>query len=216
MAQRRPSPAASGRRRRARRPPDGARHSSPRSRRTCSTSRRSAAAPHWVNATYITDDTDALAAYFGTIGTEMGGQLRQRGGAVSRTSRASSYDTKRKLDILRSGLVLPAPTTPGAAAELNDDRDQAAVDLRQGQGHAERQADHRQRHRGADGHGPQPGRAAGDVDQLARQCRRADARRLCAHGRDRQRRAPRSSAIADTGAMWRSQLRHAARRVRRR
>src|SRR3546814_5765563 len=30
-----------------------------------------------------------------------------------------SYDTKRKLDILRSGLVLPAPTTPGAAAELN-------------------------------------------------------------------------------------------------
>src|SRR5690242_16911347 len=25
----------------------------------------------WVNATYITDDTDALAAYFGTIGTEM-------------------------------------------------------------------------------------------------------------------------------------------------
>ena len=26
----------------------------------------------WVNATYITSDTDALAAYFGTIGTEMG------------------------------------------------------------------------------------------------------------------------------------------------
>ena len=25
----------------------------------------------WVNATYITDDTDALAAHFGTIGTEM-------------------------------------------------------------------------------------------------------------------------------------------------
>ena len=26
----------------------------------------------WVNATYINDDTDALAAYFGTIGTEKG------------------------------------------------------------------------------------------------------------------------------------------------
>ncbi|HYN46652.1 MAG TPA: peptidase M2 family protein, partial [Allosphingosinicella sp.] len=26
----------------------------------------------WVNATYITQDTDALAAHFGTIGTEMG------------------------------------------------------------------------------------------------------------------------------------------------
>src|SRR3546814_12950961 len=25
----------------------------------------------WVNSTYITDDTDALAAHFGTIGTEM-------------------------------------------------------------------------------------------------------------------------------------------------
>ena len=26
----------------------------------------------WVNAIYINDDTDALAAYFGTIGTEKG------------------------------------------------------------------------------------------------------------------------------------------------
>src|SRR5262245_967347 len=26
----------------------------------------------WVNATYINDDSDALAAYFGTIGTEKG------------------------------------------------------------------------------------------------------------------------------------------------
>src|SRR5688572_18712074 len=26
----------------------------------------------WINATYITQDTDALAAHFGTIGTEMG------------------------------------------------------------------------------------------------------------------------------------------------
>src|SRR5687767_95891 len=24
----------------------------------------------WVNSTYVTDDTDAVAAYFGTIGTE--------------------------------------------------------------------------------------------------------------------------------------------------
>jgi peptidyl-dipeptidase A len=30
-----------------------------------------------------------------------------------------SADTKRKLDILRTGLVLPAPTRPGAATELN-------------------------------------------------------------------------------------------------
>src|SRR3546814_1279239 len=31
-----------------------------------------------------------------------------------------SADTKRKLDILRTGLVLPAPTTEGAATELNE------------------------------------------------------------------------------------------------
>src|SRR3546814_14973797 len=31
-----------------------------------------------------------------------------------------SADTRRKLDILRTGLVLPAPTTEGAATELNE------------------------------------------------------------------------------------------------
>ena len=30
-----------------------------------------------------------------------------------------SYDTKRKLDLLRGGITLPAPTTPGASAQLS-------------------------------------------------------------------------------------------------
>jgi len=30
-----------------------------------------------------------------------------------------SADTRRKLNLLRNGLTLAAPTTPGAAAELN-------------------------------------------------------------------------------------------------
>src|SRR3546814_11189620 len=30
-----------------------------------------------------------------------------------------SFDTRRKLGILKQGIVLPAPSTPGAAAELN-------------------------------------------------------------------------------------------------
>ncbi|MGC6399598.1 M2 family metallopeptidase [Sphingomonas sp. FW199] len=71
----------------------------------------------WVNATYITDDTDALAAQSGAEGTEM---------AVKYALEAAKYaaihglspDTKRKLDILRSSLTLPAPTTQGAADEL--------------------------------------------------------------------------------------------------
>jgi len=72
----------------------------------------------WVNSTYITEDTDALAAHFGTLGTELGVRLA---GEAARYANVQGldYDTKRKLDILRGSLVLPAPTTPGAAAELN-------------------------------------------------------------------------------------------------
>lgn len=72
----------------------------------------------WVNATYITHDTDALAAYFGTIGTEMSVRLANE---AARYATASGLDaeTRRKLDMLRSGITLPAPTTEGAAAELN-------------------------------------------------------------------------------------------------
>jgi peptidyl-dipeptidase A len=72
----------------------------------------------WVNATYITDDTDTLAAYFGTIGTEMGVRYASEA-ARYLTAPGLSPDTRRKLNLLRNGLVLAAPTTPGAAAELN-------------------------------------------------------------------------------------------------
>jgi peptidyl-dipeptidase A len=72
----------------------------------------------WVNATYITQDTDALAAHFGTIGTEMQVRLANEA-ARYQNAPGLSADTRRKLDILRASLTLPAPTTPGAAAELN-------------------------------------------------------------------------------------------------
>ena len=72
----------------------------------------------WVNSTYITDDTDALAAYFGTIGTEKQVQYANDAARYAEVE-GLDYDTRRKLDILRSALVLPAPTTEGAAAELN-------------------------------------------------------------------------------------------------
>jgi len=72
----------------------------------------------WVNATYITEDTDALATHFGTISTEMGVRFANE---AARYQDVPGLDdeTRRKLNILRGGLVLPAPTTPGAAAELN-------------------------------------------------------------------------------------------------
>ena len=72
----------------------------------------------WVNATYITQDTDALAAHFGTIGTEMGVRFATEAARYQNVP-GLSPDTRRKLNILRSGLTLPAPTTAGAAAELN-------------------------------------------------------------------------------------------------
>jgi len=71
----------------------------------------------WINSTYLTDDTDSVAARYGEIGTEkaVGYALEA---ARYQAIPGLSYDTKRKLDILRGGIVLPAPTTPGAAAEL--------------------------------------------------------------------------------------------------
>ena len=71
----------------------------------------------WINATYITDDTDAIAAKFGAEGTEL--QVRYALEAAKYAAVPGlSFDTKRKIDLLRSGLTLPAPTTPGSATEL--------------------------------------------------------------------------------------------------
>jgi peptidyl-dipeptidase A len=73
---------------------------------------------NWVNATYITEDTDAMAARINAIGTEKSVKYALEAAKFMNVAGLSA-DTKRKLDILRTGIVLPAPTTPGAAAELN-------------------------------------------------------------------------------------------------
>jgi peptidyl-dipeptidase A len=73
----------------------------------------------WVNATYITDDTDALNTYFGTIATEKGVRYATEAAKWLQVP-GLDFDTERKLNLLRGGLTLAAPTTPGAAAELND------------------------------------------------------------------------------------------------
>ncbi|MET3825987.1 peptidyl-dipeptidase A [Sphingomonas sp. PvP055] len=72
----------------------------------------------WINATYITDDTDAIAAKYGAEGTEMSVKYALEAAKYARIP-GLSFDTKRKIDLLRSGLTLPAPTTPGAATELS-------------------------------------------------------------------------------------------------
>jgi len=72
----------------------------------------------WINATYITDDTDAIAAKYGAEGTEMSVKYALEAAKYARMP-GLPFDTKRKIDLLRSGLTLPAPTTPGAATELS-------------------------------------------------------------------------------------------------
>jgi peptidyl-dipeptidase A len=73
----------------------------------------------WINATYITDDTDALAAKYGAIGTEKAVNYALEAAKYKDVAGLSAVE-KRKLDILRGGIVLPAPTTAGAATELNE------------------------------------------------------------------------------------------------
>jgi len=73
----------------------------------------------WVNNTYVNDDTDALAAYFGTIGTEKGVKYAKEAARYAAIP-GLDPDTARKLNLLRGGLTLAAPDTPGAATELND------------------------------------------------------------------------------------------------
>ncbi|WP_427967194.1 M2 family metallopeptidase [Altererythrobacter sp.] len=73
----------------------------------------------WINATYIMHDSDALAAKYGATATEK---------AVAYATEAARYaevegldpDVARKLDILRNGIVMPAPARDGAATELNE------------------------------------------------------------------------------------------------
>jgi len=72
----------------------------------------------WINATYITDDTDAMAARVGARFTLLG--VKYAGEAAKYQKVAGlSPDTRRKLDLLRNGLTLPAPSRPGAADALS-------------------------------------------------------------------------------------------------
>ncbi|MXO73917.1 peptidase M2 family protein [Altererythrobacter aerius] len=79
---------------------------------------------NWVNATYITEDTDAMAARINAVGTEKSVRYALEAAKFAALPGLDA-DVRRKLDIMRNGLVLPAPTRPGAATELN----QIATDL---------------------------------------------------------------------------------------
>jgi peptidyl-dipeptidase A len=72
----------------------------------------------WINVTYITDDTERLAAEFGARSTEL--SVKYAKGAAKFDGVAGlSFNTRRKLAILKQGITLPAPGRAGAADELN-------------------------------------------------------------------------------------------------
>jgi peptidyl-dipeptidase A len=71
----------------------------------------------WINSTYLTDDTDAVAAKVGADYTELQVKLATEAAQYLAVP-GLSKDTARKLDFLRGGIVLPAPTKPGAAQKL--------------------------------------------------------------------------------------------------
>ncbi len=73
----------------------------------------------WVNSTYITDDTDALAAKYGAEATEMSVRYANEAAKYAQV-KGLDPEVARKLDILRNGIVMPAPVRDGAATELNE------------------------------------------------------------------------------------------------
>jgi peptidyl-dipeptidase A len=70
----------------------------------------------WVQATYINFDTDWLVANIGAQITELG--VRYAKQAATFNDVEVPADARRKLELLKLGLVLPAPDRPGAAQEL--------------------------------------------------------------------------------------------------
>jgi peptidyl-dipeptidase A len=70
----------------------------------------------WVNETYINFDTDWLVANVGTRITELGVKYAKQ--ATDFDDVDVPADARRKLELLKLGLTLPAPDKPGAAKEL--------------------------------------------------------------------------------------------------
>jgi len=72
----------------------------------------------WVNATYITDDTDWLAARNAAKLTKLSVDFAKEAAAFKDAE--VPPDVRRKLDFITLGIVAPAPSRDGAAEELAD------------------------------------------------------------------------------------------------
>jgi peptidyl-dipeptidase A len=76
-----------------------------------------AARMSWVQNTYITHDTELLAAQ--AFGAYLGRTIELAGAAARFDGVALDYDTRRKLDLLKFATEAPAPGDPAATAEMS-------------------------------------------------------------------------------------------------
>ena len=73
----------------------------------------------WINSTYIIHDSDQLAAKYGAQATEKSVKYANEAAKYAQVA-GLDPEVARKLDILRNGIVMPAPVRDGAATELNE------------------------------------------------------------------------------------------------
>lgn len=73
----------------------------------------------WLNNTYIVHDSNQLAAKYGAQATEKSVTFANEAAKYARVA-GLDPEVARKLDILRNGIVMPAPVRDGAATELNE------------------------------------------------------------------------------------------------
>ncbi len=73
----------------------------------------------WVSETYITEDTELIAAESDAAYNALSVELALRAAAFSKIT-SLSQSTTRKLNLLRQASILPAPTRSGAAKELSE------------------------------------------------------------------------------------------------
>lgn len=156
----------------------------------------------WVNATYITDDTNALAAASSARYTELGVRYALDAAKYA-TAPGLSAENHRKLDMLRGSLTLAAPTTPGSAEELSTIA--TGLQARYGKGHGTL--------KGQPINGSDIEEAMGTVRDPALLTEMwtswndtvgAPMRGDYQHMVDIANRGARELGFADTGAMWRS------------
>lgn len=77
-----------------------------------------AARVYWINANFITDDTDWLASQVGAEGSKLATRLANEAKRFNGLSLPD--DMARKMDGLKRGSEFPAPEKPGAAEELSE------------------------------------------------------------------------------------------------